>query len=78
MGKRARDHRARIRRDNRYLDGRAKPEDQDIHDFGWNTAEVRKLSKWQRQQRQLLFQDELEYLNWLHFGLWRPLVKGDK
>jgi len=78
MSKRARDHRARVRRDDRYLDGRAKPEDQDIHDFGWDKAEVRKLWKWERQQGQLLFQDELTYLNWLHFGLDRPLVKGDK
>lgn len=78
MSKRARDHRARIRRDDRYLDGRAKPDDQDIHEFGWNKARVRSLRKWERQKSQLLFQDGLEYQNWLFFRLWRPVTKGNK
>lgn len=77
MSKRARDHRARIRRDERYLNGQAKPDDQDIHDFNWNKSEVRRLRKWERQQGQLLFQDELVYLNWVHFGE-KILHKGRK
>lgn len=75
MGKKARDHRARIRRDNRYLDGRAKPEDDDIHAFGWNRSRVRNLRKWEKHREQLLMDDET-YENWLFFGLWRPLKKG--
>lgn len=78
MSKRARDHRARIRRDERYLEGRAKPDDMDIHLYGWNRARVRNLRKWERQEGQLLFQNNMVYLNWLHYGMWRPLVKGDK
>lgn len=77
MSRRARDHRARHRRDERYLDGRAKPEDLDIHEFGWSRSEVRRLWKWERQQKQLLFQDELEYLNWLFYTA-GPLAKGKK
>ena len=77
MGKRARDRRAQIRRDDRYVEGRDKPEDLDAYHFGWNKAEVRKLWKWERQQGQLLFQDELEYLNWLFFTQ-GPLRKGTK
>lgn len=68
MGKRARERRAQTRRDDRYVDGREKPEDLDAAIFGWNKARQRSLSKWQRQQGQLLFQDKLAYLNWYHFG----------
>ena len=78
MGKRARDRRVRYRRDERYLDGRAKPDDMDIHDFGWNKAAVRSLRKWERQQGQLLFQDDLEYQNWLFFAEYKPLLKGGR
>lgn len=78
MSKKARDHRVRIRRDDRYCDGRPKAEDLDAHHYGWNKAQVRSLSKWQRQMGQLLFQDELSYMNWLHFGMEHPLVKGTK
>lgn len=78
MSKKARDHRAGIRRDARYLEGREKPEDMEAHEYGWNKAHVRSLRKWERQQGQLLFQDELEYLNWVFYGVWRPLVKGNK
>lgn len=78
MSKKARDHRVRTRRDNRYLDGRAKSEDFDAHDFGWNKARIRHVRKWLRQMPQLLFWDEMTYLNWLHFGMEQPLVKGKK
>jgi hypothetical protein len=76
VGKRARDHRVRYRRDERYLAGRAKPDDEDAHDFGWNKARIRNLRKWQRQKGLLLFQDDLSYMNWFLFGE-RPL-KGKR
>lgn len=78
MSKKARDRRAQTRRDDRYVEGRAKPEDQDMHDFGWNRAEVRKLWKWERQRGQLLFQDELEYLNWYLFRKDQTTKEGRK
>ena len=77
MSKASRTRRAQARNDERYLSGRSKPEDQDARDFGWNKAQVRSLNKWERQQGQLLFQDELAYLNWYHFS--RPVLrKGRK
>jgi hypothetical protein len=78
MGKRARDHRVRYRRDERYLDGRAKPEDDDMHFLGWNRSQVRSLRKWERQQGQLLFRDELDYLNWYHFNKRDAIRKGKR
>lgn len=78
MSKKARDRRARTRRDDRYCEGRAKPEDLEAHEFGWNKAEIRKLWKWERQQSQLLFQDDLEYQNWLFFRLRLPITEGRK
>jgi hypothetical protein len=78
MSKRARDRRARTRRDDRYFEGRAKPEDLDAHEFGWNKAEIRSLWKWERQKSQLMFRKELEYENWLFFRIWKPLRKGKK
>lgn len=78
MSKRARDRRARNRRDERYLSGKPKVDDLDIHLYDWNKSQVRRLRKWQRQRGQLLFQDKVEYLNWLHLGLESPLKKGNK
>lgn len=78
MSKKARDHRARTRRENRYLVGRGTAEDLDIDTYGWNRTRQRSLHKWMRQKGQLLFWDELTYLNWLAFGLEQPLVKGNK
>lgn len=78
MSKRARDHRARYRRDERYLDGRETRDDFDAHMFGWNKARSRNLSKWTKHREQLLFQDEETYEKWLFFGIYKPLKKGKK
>lgn len=68
MSKASRDRRALQRRQERYLYDREKPEDLEIDLYNWNRARIRNFKKWERQQGQLLFQDGLAYLNWLHFG----------
>jgi hypothetical protein len=76
MSKQAREYRATVRRDDRYVEGRAKPDDFDAAVFGWNKAKSRSLKKWAKHQDQLLFTSDEEYQQWLFLGLWRPLVKG--
>ena len=78
MSKKARDRRARARREERYLTDREKPEDLSIDHLGWNRARIRSVRKWERQEGQLLFQDATVYEQWIFFGIWKPLLKGGK
>lgn len=75
MSKRAREFRATTRRDDRYVDGRPKPEDIDAAVFGWNKAKSRNLKKFERNAGELLMTTE-EHYHWIVFGMWRPLLKG--
>lgn len=79
MSKRARDHRAQTRRDDRYCDGRAKPEDRDAAIFGWNKALSRNLKKFERNAGELLMTTEQHY-DWLCFTYspWKPLLKNGR
>lgn len=79
MSKRAREFRATTRRDDRYVEGRAKPEDNDAAVFGWNRAHSRKLTKWVKHQDQMMFVSDDEWVRWLVFKPWIPLIhKGRK
>lgn len=76
MGKKAREFRATVRRDDRYWGGTPKPEDLDAAVFGWNKSRSRNLKKFERHAGELLM-DENQYYEWIVFGS-QPLVKGNK
>lgn len=77
MSKRARDFRATTRRDDRYVEGRAKPDDFEAAVHGWNKARIRSLKKFERQAGELLMTSE-QFEDWLFFGMWKPLLKGGR
>ena len=78
MSKRAREYRATTRRDDRYVEGRAKPDDNDAALFGWNKAKSRRVTKWGRHQDELMFSSDHDYAYWLAFGLPKLIHKGGK
>jgi hypothetical protein len=77
MSKRAREFRAKTRRDDRYMEGRENTEDRLASTFGWNKARSRSLKKFERQAGELLM-TAAQFEDWLFFGMWKPLLKGGR
>jgi hypothetical protein len=78
VSKKARDRRVEYRRDERYLRGEAKPEDDSLHAFrDWNRARVRSLDKFGRHPDELLMTLD-GYYEWIVFGDNKLLFKGGK